>query len=139
MTLADEAHDENASWGGLPGESLCGLLCLDLLQMFVDCRYQAMAASNGNSDDTRDAPRWRPATGSEQVHRTKFGPDWFAFTSAIPLGQGRCSGEFSRDKGRARDVVQAEGNEFDNRMLQVKNKLRVSVGGKVRRFPLLYS
>lgn len=56
MTLADEAHDENASWGGLPGESLCGLLCLDLLQMFVDCRYQAMAASNGNSDDTRDAP-----------------------------------------------------------------------------------
>ena len=30
-------------------------------------------------------------------------------------------------------------NEFDNRMLQVKNQLRVSVAGLVRSFPLLYS
>ena len=31
------------------------------------------------------------------------------------------------------------GNEFDNRMLQVKKQLRVGACGLVRSFPLLYS
>jgi hypothetical protein len=35
--------------------------------------------------------------------------------------------------------VQALGNEFDNRMLQVKKQLRVDAGGFERSFPLLYS
>jgi len=69
----------------------------------------------------------------------EFGLDWFAFTSAIPIGQGRCSGESSRGKGCARDVVQTKCDEFDNRMLQVKNQLRVGTCELVRSFPLLYS
>ena len=35
--------------------------------------------------------------------------------------------------------MQALGDEFDNRMLQVKKQLRVGAGGLVQSFPLLYS
>ncbi|HEX4577681.1 MAG TPA: hypothetical protein VH117_10040, partial [Edaphobacter sp.] len=69
----------------------------------------------------------------------EFGLDWFAFTSAIPMRQGRCSGDSGERRAGARDVVQALGNEFDNRMLQVKKQLRVDAGGFERSFPLLYS
>jgi hypothetical protein len=69
----------------------------------------------------------------------EFGLDWFAFTSAIPMRQGRCSGDSSRGNGCARDVVQANVSEFDNRMLQVKNQLRAGACELVRSFPLLYS
>ena len=36
-------------------------------------------------------------------------------------------------------LCRPRANEFDNRMLQVKNQLRVDVCGLVRSFPLLYS
>jgi hypothetical protein len=36
-------------------------------------------------------------------------------------------------------LCRPRANEFDNRMLQVKNQLRVNVRGLVRSFPLLYS
>jgi hypothetical protein len=36
----------------------------------------------------------------------EFGLDWFAFTRAIPFGQGRCSGDLGCLEQVARDVVQ---------------------------------
>ena len=45
--------------------------------------------------------------GRRQVlSRTEFGLEWFAFTSAICFGQGRCSGHFHAKSDGARDVVQ---------------------------------
>ena len=38
--------------------------------------------------------------------RREFGLDWFAFTSAIPMRQGRCSGDSGKRRAGARDVVQ---------------------------------
>jgi hypothetical protein len=70
----------------------------------------------------------------------EFGLDWFAFTNAIPVRQGRCSGESCERRAAARDVVQrVRFHEFDNRMLQEKNQLREKACGLVRGFPLLYS
>jgi hypothetical protein len=37
--------------------------------------------------------------------REEFGLDWFAFTSSIRFGQGRCCGDADATNNDARDVV----------------------------------
>ena len=69
----------------------------------------------------------------------EFGLSWFAFTSPIRFGQGRCSGQFQPMNRHARDVVRGIRSGFDNRMLQQENQLRVVKDELRWDFPLLYS
>ena len=57
------------------------------------------------------------ASESLVFSRCKLGLDWFVFTSAIPLRQGRYCGAKYATTLDARDVVQLHREQFDNRML----------------------
>ena len=48
----------------------------------------------------------RTCEGTKRDSDNEFGLEWFAFTSAIRFGQGRCSGHFHSTTDGARDVVQ---------------------------------
>ena len=50
------------------------------------------------------------------VEAGKFGLDWFGFTSAVLIGQGRYCGQWYGPRQYARDVVQAFLPGSDNRM-----------------------
>ena len=114
--LIDDGFDEGFKWrlstGDAHGE---GAGTFDELAEFRVCCGEfaagesvVVARRTWTVEGTRHVLTVSQGTEECLASGGEFGLDWFGFTSAIPMRQGRCSAEFSRGQRCARDVVQAK-------------------------------